>query len=1073
MKTSLFDRSRSVIALIVVGFLSCCGFCRASTLTNGLLFHLSFDATNDSGVFLDDSGNGDNGTNEGASIAKGFIGAGAVACTTSYDNTVFDYVTMGYPTNLQFDSTESFTIAFWTSFTNQDGDIPFISNKNWNSSGNQGWGIFTEPSSIRINVTDGTGGKQSTENSPDLKGSGWHHVCVTFDRGPAELVTLYIDGTNYPTSASDSLAAVTGDIDTIDIPLAINIGQDGTGAYNDGGGGEVTNLLMDDMAAWSRVLSPSEVSAIYQGGLAGSNVLQVVTKLLPAVGGLTPGAGFVGATANPLLAATITDKDLDANSSTLTLALDGTQVAASVSKTNGITQVNYVVTNQLAPNSTHTVTLQFSDNNTPPDNITTNWSFVVLNYATFATAAAQPAGAVSIESTNSGFQMRVSQISDSSIEAADGTSYGYLAACVDRAEAQLAGVLVDPMTGALQVETATPGTLPNGAYPMSSVVDFSYSGTQQGDIFTNYAEQTIPGLTGFDDANLAVEIVTYLYLTAGFQQFGINASDGFRITVGTNAYDAFSTQVGLYDTRSIPNDTVFGFAVPETGYYATRIVWFRTGTLPDNSGNAGLQFYSVTPSGQKILVNDTTTPGYVPAYQSSSASYAPYVSYAGPTAFLSTYSGDDWGSPSVLVKIQDGSSTPVTESSVKLSVDGSLVSATVTNGSGVTMVSYTPPGLQLKRTIHTGQISYAAGGTNYSNTWQFDKLRNYILPAPTNALYYENFEELVDGQLPAGWVQTNYTTVETVGTNFADPNSDSFLGWTVMNVNDPVGGSSWGDWSSQHLNVGLYQELNGLFFDASTNALLVNQFLYAESDNRGNQQIQWVYTQKFDFSGKSGIVMAFDSAYEQNQNNIDGLEYTLDGVNWQPLLYLVMGESDSQGPSMIVHDANGILNVAETLSFGINPRYTNSHSQVVGGSIGAFVGPPITQALAPFIEGRVNDEDHESMRFEAYAVPAANNQPSVQFRFFQVGTGSWFWGIDNLGIYSIPSAGSGLGPLAAQLSSDNLVLTWTGAGNVALQQNSSLSSNTWATVPGSLGADTVTVTNIPGKPSTFYRLMAQ
>jgi hypothetical protein len=394
------------------------------------------------------------------------------------------------------------------------------------------------------------------------------------------------------------------------------------------------------MAAWSRVLSASEVGAIYEGGLGGSNILQVVTKLLPAVGGLTPSAGFVGATANPLLAATITDKDLDANPSTVTLALDGTQVAASVSNANGITQVNYVVTNQLAPNSSHTVTLQFSDNNTPPDNITTNWSFVVLNYAHFTLTAAQPTGAVSTDPTNSGFQMRVSQIADSSIETADGTTYGLLAACVDRAEAQLAGVLVDPMTGALQVETATPGTLPNGANPISTVVDFTYS-VSQGDTFTNYSEQTIPGLTGFDDANLAVEIVTYLYLTAGFHQFGINASDGFRITVGANAYDAFSTQVGLFDTRNIPNDTLFGFAVPEDGYYATRIVWFRTGTLPDNSGNAGLQFYSVTPSGQKILVNDTLTPGYVPAYQSTSASFAPYVSYAGPTAFLSTYSGDD------------------------------------------------------------------------------------------------------------------------------------------------------------------------------------------------------------------------------------------------------------------------------------------------------------------------------------------------------------------------------------------------------------------------------------------------
>jgi hypothetical protein len=382
-------------------------------------------------------------------------------------------------------------------------------------------------------------------------------------------------------------------------------------------------------------------------------------------------------------------------------------------------------------------------------------------------------------------------------------------------------------------------------------------------------------------------------------------------------------------------------------------------------------------------------------------------------------------------------------------------------------VSYTPPGLQLKRTIHTGQITYAAGGTTYTNTWQFDKLRNYVL---SNPLYYENFDELADGQLPAGWTQTNWTTPEeaTATTNFDNYNSDAFLGWTVLNVGD----GQWGDWGN-HLYVGLYQELNGKFFDANTNALLLNQFLYCESDNRNDQQIQYVYTQKYDFSGKVGIVVAFDSAYEQNQNNIDGMEYSFDGVTWQPLLYLLMGESDTQGPSMIIHNPDGSVNVAETMAFAISPRYTSSSGKVIGGSIGAFIGAPITQALAPFIEGRVNDDAYESKRFEAFAVPGADNQPSVQFRMFQVGTGSWYWGIDNWGIYSVPSIVSptGIGSLTAQITSNtNLVLTWTAGSNVSLQQNTSLSTTNWTTVAGSLGVGTYTVTNIPAKPSTYYRL---
>jgi hypothetical protein len=146
-----------VLALFVAAFFGCCSLSKGSTLTNGLLMHLSFDATNSAGVFLDDSGNGDNGTNEGASLVKGIIGAGAVSCTTDTNGAgtyVFDYVTLGYPTNLMFDSTNDFSISFWTSYTNQEGDIPFISNKNWSSSGNTGWGIFTEHTDFRVNVTD-------------------------------------------------------------------------------------------------------------------------------------------------------------------------------------------------------------------------------------------------------------------------------------------------------------------------------------------------------------------------------------------------------------------------------------------------------------------------------------------------------------------------------------------------------------------------------------------------------------------------------------------------------------------------------------------------------------------------------------------------------------------------------------------------------------------------------------------------------------------------------------------------------------------------------------------------------
>src|SRR5665213_1076102 len=163
MKSKFVTHSRLALSLFAAAFFGCCGLSRGSTLTNNLLFHLSFDTVTN-GTFADDSGNQDNGTNIGNPLlVQGFIGTGAVSVTTLSDGSEFDYVTLGYPENLQFDTTESFSVSFWTSYTNQMDDPPFISNKNWGSSGNQGWGIFTQNSGdFRVNVTDQSGGRETT-----------------------------------------------------------------------------------------------------------------------------------------------------------------------------------------------------------------------------------------------------------------------------------------------------------------------------------------------------------------------------------------------------------------------------------------------------------------------------------------------------------------------------------------------------------------------------------------------------------------------------------------------------------------------------------------------------------------------------------------------------------------------------------------------------------------------------------------------------------------------------------------------------------------------------------------------
>ncbi len=98
-------------------------------------------------------------------------------------------------------------------------------------------------------------------------------------------------------------------------------------------------------------------------------------------------------------------------------------------------------------------------------------------------------------------------------------------------------------------------------------------------------------------------------------------------------------------------------------------------------------------------------------------------------------------------------------------------------------------------------------------------------------------------------------------------------------------------------------------------------------------------------------------------------------------------------------------------------------------------------------------------------MPKADNQKAVQFRFSTPGTCSWFWAVDNWGVYSVPSQiVSTLGPLHVALANGKAVISWTGAGTL----ESTSDFKNWTDVPGG-GTSPVTITPAPGQKH-FYRL---
>ena len=257
-------------------------------ITNALVAHLTFD-----GNLTDTSGRGNNATyatngtagDPNPTFVPGKIGQ-AFEYTTLIDGTKFDYATFGYPPDLMLD-TNSFSVSMWVNYTNQNDDLPFISNKDWNSSGNRGWGMFSQSGgNFRLNLTGPNGGADKFSTSPAtiLRDGTWHNLIMSVVRDSAAgTITAYVDGA----AVYQGTLVTQGSIDTAGLPFqneqsrtsgqttcAVNIGQDGTGVYFDQGSAYNINAKIDDLGIWRRALTSGEASAIYTAGQAGKDLSQ-------------------------------------------------------------------------------------------------------------------------------------------------------------------------------------------------------------------------------------------------------------------------------------------------------------------------------------------------------------------------------------------------------------------------------------------------------------------------------------------------------------------------------------------------------------------------------------------------------------------------------------------------------------------------------------------------------------------------------------------------------------------------------------------------------------------------------
>jgi hypothetical protein len=888
-----------------------------------------------------------------------------------------------------------------------------------------------------------TAGQQRLNGSitawkPDLDLTQWHHF-VFLKNGP--LKQVWVDGEKF---LEGSGAA----------PLPTDFTQLMIGADN--AGGNSLHGLEDDFAVYAGALDDASIGLL-ASGTPPDKLPGVIIPAGPLIGGaLATPAGFTLDITESATTAIVAD--------TLTIKLDGATITpASVTKVDLVTSIRYELPagTYFPSGSSHTVELSVKDSVGTTASATREFSTV--SYALLPASARVPA-----DTSKPGFVWNVHH--NNALQSTDN----------DRPELQLTGKLIDPATGSPYDNTADAtfqGSAIAAAEPadptwkplhfeIDTVINLSQTAGENNGAFT--PDGAMPGIAG-DLNGIAAEIITYLDLPAGLTTMGVNSDDGFR-TWGGDPADAFKRiQLGEFNGGRGAADTIFYFVAQEAGVYCFRTVWEEGG------GGANIEWFTLKADGTKVLVNDTANGG-VPAYRATTAARKPYVSSVSPGPAPRQLNAV---SPKLVVELVDGDIEKVDDASIALKLDGKALATTKERTGNVVTLTYVAEGLQIPSEAHTGELTFTGtAGTSRNDQWTFRNLKNLVLPTPT---ILDTFDSYPEDSQPTDWVAWNFTARNVEGRNITSQTSESYEDWVLVNVANITsidGARPYNITPGQFITVNgttvELQNANPVPEEAAFPAWLMSgNVLYAESDSRqnadsrgaadfpNNGQTQFITTKPYDVSAFKGVVVTFSSIYEQNQDSLGAVEYSVDGgKNWLPVMYF-LEEAD------IKFKADGSVDAIRTFNDANSDTSTWVDNGVAkGGKYGDGLGAPITDALGIYVVPRINDGQVEGKRVEVARLDQATGKSDVRLRFAAMGTDSWYFAIDNLAFYDIP-AGGVVEPApkfnAPSLAAGKMVLSWTGSGT--LEESASL-SGPWSTAGSQANPQDVTTAGA----AKFYRI---
>jgi hypothetical protein len=213
---------------------------------NGLVLLMHFDEN--SAITIDESENKNNGIVNGAT----FTSSGKFNGAFEYDGINNDEINLGDV--LDFGDNQDFTITGWfnrKTFTTED----VIISKRLATGGdtNTGYLVYIDDNgdNLRFRVSDGT--KQyGVYGSKTFTSSGWHFFTAVFDADSETNTKVYIDGTLDIGTKEGTISGIGSLANNQDL----RIGNSGNNAAEFPG-------TLDEITIWNRVLTPEEISELY------------------------------------------------------------------------------------------------------------------------------------------------------------------------------------------------------------------------------------------------------------------------------------------------------------------------------------------------------------------------------------------------------------------------------------------------------------------------------------------------------------------------------------------------------------------------------------------------------------------------------------------------------------------------------------------------------------------------------------------------------------------------------------------------------------------------------------------